>query len=367
MSPVLKPLVDAVNKIDNPALYRSILKSIDAHGQMMPILLGPNGEVLEGRLRMRACKELGIDPKTVRAANDDELTVWHATNVVRRHLSIAERTLLALEMSKLRKPGDNGHTAGISQEDAAKAFAVSVDSIGRAKKILEQDPKMLPRIVAGASLEGLLREISQGAEAKHAAKLARGNRGAKLALTTAIKSGVHAGVVYADPPWDYGKSTGRVGWAGSPRTRYPTMTLEQIKAMPIKHLAGKDAVLWLWVPNCLIPDGIEVMKAWGFDYVTDLVWQKTACMTTPGAVKPHHETVLVGKRGAGVKHRGKPAPSYYAAKRTVHSAKPDWFAKQIERMYPKTAKVELFCRSPRKGWLAIGNQVNTVTAKRSKP
>lgn len=364
MSSALKPLVDAVKKIDTTstdATYEAILESIRAHGQLVPVLLGPGGEVIDGRLRMNALRELGIEPKTVRAAND-EVSVWHATNMARRHLSTNERALIAAEMTKLRKRGANGRSAGISQGAAAAACGVSVDSIGRVNRILAEDPAMLPRIAGGASLPGLLREIQAKSHARKAARWARRNGAAKNALTNAIAAGVRASVIYADPPWDYDKPASKVTGAGNPRVAYPTMTLEQIKAVPVSKMADQDSVLWLWTPNCLIPQALGVMQAWGFRYVTSMVWQKRGGVPTLGSVRPMHETVLVGRRGAGVQHCGKQAaPSCYSddrSRRGNHSVKPLWFAEQIERLYPRVAKVELFCRSPRKGWLAFGNQVN---------
>lgn len=356
MGNAIKPLVDAVNKLDHPALYKSLRASIKAQGQLVPIIEGQDGSIIDGRLRLRACHELKVKPKIVRF-NGDAVSAWHAGNVVRRHLTLGERTLIALEMSKLRKRGDNGTTQGISQSDAARACGVSVDSIGRAKKILAKAPEMLPRIAAGKSLTGLDLEIRQVAHAKKARKFARANGSAQTSLCAMAKAGVKHAVVYADPPWDYGRGHLSVTGAVEPRAIYPTMQLEKIKSLPVKECVDTHAVCWLWVPTSLLDEGIEVLHAWGFDYTTSLVWAKTRGCPTPGAVWPTHELVLVGKRGSGLKSHGAIRQSVFTAKPSGHSRKPEWFAEQIERLYPKMSKIELFSRAPRKGWVAWGNQV----------
>lgn len=78
----------------------------------------------------------------------------------------------------------------------------------------------------------------------------------------------------ADPPWRFANRTGKVAPEHRRLDRYDTMTLADIKALPVESTLAKDAHLYLWVPNALLPDGIEVMQAWGFRYVSNLVWAK---------------------------------------------------------------------------------------------
>src|SRR5438105_1721630 len=81
--------------------------------------------------------------------------------------------------------------------------------------------------------------------------------------------------ILADPPWRFTNRTGKVAPEHSRLKRYPTMELEEIKALPIKELAEDRAHLYLWVPNALLAEGLEVMKAWGFTYKGNIVWYKT--------------------------------------------------------------------------------------------
>ena len=74
--------------------------------------------------------------------------------------------------------------------------------------------------------------------------------------------------IYADPPWQFQNRTGKVAPEHKRLTRYETMTLEEIKRLPVSEVAEEKCHLYLWVPNALLPEGLEVMKVWGFEYKT---------------------------------------------------------------------------------------------------
>ena len=82
--------------------------------------------------------------------------------------------------------------------------------------------------------------------------------------------------IYADPPWQFQNRTGKVAPENKKLMRYETMTLEDIKALPVASIAGDKAHLYLWVPNALLPEGLAVMDAWGFEYKGNIVWEKVA-------------------------------------------------------------------------------------------
>ena len=81
--------------------------------------------------------------------------------------------------------------------------------------------------------------------------------------------------IYADPPWQFSNRSGKIAPEKKKLTRYDTMTLDDIKALPVGDVSADEAHLYLWVPNALLPDGLDVMKAWGFTYKTNLIWEKT--------------------------------------------------------------------------------------------
>lgn len=164
-------------------------------------------------------------------------------------------------------------------------------------------------------------------------------------------------VIYADPPWRYEGAT------ITPNRRienhYPTMDLEAICALPVRDIAAKDAVLYLWAPAAKLAEAMEVIDAWGFTFRTHAVWVKPSI--GPGHwVRAQHEDLLIARRG---KMRT-PAPatrpsSVFEAPRKRHSAKPEIVYVDLERMYPDARRIELFARQHRPGWRAWGNEVTT--------
>ena len=80
--------------------------------------------------------------------------------------------------------------------------------------------------------------------------------------------------VLADPPWQFANRTGKIAPEHKRLSRYGTMTLDDIAALPVSQIAAPTAHLYLWCPNALLPDGLAVMKAWGFIYKSNLVWHK---------------------------------------------------------------------------------------------
>ena len=80
--------------------------------------------------------------------------------------------------------------------------------------------------------------------------------------------------ILADPPWQFHNRTGKVAPEHKRLNRYPTLNLEDIKKIPVQTVAEEKCHLYLWVPNALLPCGLDVMKAWGFEYKTNLIWEK---------------------------------------------------------------------------------------------
>ena len=88
----------------------------------------------------------------------------------------------------------------------------------------------------------------------------------------AFTAGKKYKTIYADPPWQFQNRTGKVAPEHKRLARYGTMTLEEIKQLPVSEVADDKSHLYLWIPNALLPEGLEVMKAWGFEYKTNIIW-----------------------------------------------------------------------------------------------
>lgn len=208
----------------------------------------------------------------------------------------------------------------------------------------------------------------------------------------------HYRVLYADPPWSYGDR----GMSGSKKpsgaaSHYSTMTLDDIKALPVSLVTADDALCFMWATGPQLPAGLEVMAAWGFEFKTiAFTWVKTGTrdrskaaarealrrggvhdaerMTallgwlSPVLLPTFHfgqgsysrsnaEFVLLGKRGAGAPRVCASVRSEVLAKRRGHSEKPEEVAKRIEQLVGDVPRLELFARRHRPGWDVWGDEV----------
>lgn len=163
-------------------------------------------------------------------------------------------------------------------------------------------------------------------------------------------------LIYADPPWryDYSATTSR-----EIENQYPTMTIDELCALPVGDMCADDCVLFLWATSPKLEDSLRVLNAWGFHYRTCAVWDKER-MGMGYYFRQQHEILLVATKGEpGVPDPSDRPSSVIRCKRDQkHSAKPAEVAETIEAMYPEARKIELFCRAPRDGWTAWGNQAN---------
>jgi len=160
-------------------------------------------------------------------------------------------------------------------------------------------------------------------------------------------------VIYADPPWQYDFP---VSDSRRIENQYPTMPIEDICALPVESIAAPDGILFLWATTPFLKKGLRVLESWGFEYRTSMVWVKPSI--GPGQwVRQRHEYLLIGVRGSIPTPKGENKPdSVIEAPREEHSKKPEVVYNIIESMYPELPKVELFCRNPREGWVAWGNE-----------
>jgi N6-adenosine-specific RNA methylase IME4 len=161
--------------------------------------------------------------------------------------------------------------------------------------------------------------------------------------------------ILADPPWPQplsGKYKTRHVRAA--RLPYPTMTVEQIAALPVGRLASTGCHLWLWTTNAFLEAGFQVMRAWGFQYLAPIVWVKPSGI---GNYFIHRtQTVLFGYRERCYFRRARYLPNIIEAPATRHSEKPPESYKLIEAV-SRPKRLELFARDQRPGWDVWGNEV----------
>ncbi|MEO5374755.1 MAG: MT-A70 family methyltransferase [Alphaproteobacteria bacterium] len=169
--------------------------------------------------------------------------------------------------------------------------------------------------------------------------------------------------ILADPPWQFQNRTGKMAPEHRRLSRYGTMTIDDILALPVGRVARTAAHLYLWVPNALLAEGLEVMSRWGFTYKTNLVWYKIRGDGGPDRrgvgfyFRNVTELVLFGTRGTGIRTLapGRTQPNLFATRKREHSRKPDELYDIIESCSPGPW-LELFARHPRPGWVQWGDQ-----------
>jgi N6-adenosine-specific RNA methylase IME4 len=137
--------------------------------------------------------------------------------------------------------------------------------------------------------------------------------------------------VLADPPWRFDNRTGKMAPEHRRLNRYETMTLEEICSLPVADVCDETSHLYLWVPNAILPEGLSVLRAWGFTYKTNLVWHKIRKDGGPDGrgvgfyFRNTTELLLFGVRGKNARTlaAGRRQVNIIRAQKREHSRKPD--------------------------------------------
>lgn len=178
--------------------------------------------------------------------------------------------------------------------------------------------------------------------------------------------------ILADPPWRFSNRTGKVAPEHRRLDRYSTMDLDAIKALPVSDAAAQDAHLYLWVPNALLPEGLEVMQAWGFRYVSNVVWAKRRKDGGPDGrgvgfyFRNVTEPILFGVRGSmRTLAPARRQVNMIETRKREHSRKPDEQYGLIESCSPGPY-LEMFARHPQPGWSVWGDESDAGTSPRGR-
>ena len=164
-------------------------------------------------------------------------------------------------------------------------------------------------------------------------------------------------IIYADPAWNFsGNSKAKPG--KNARQHYDCMPLADICAIPVRELAAKDALLLMWVTSPFAELAFKVVSAWGFRYKSQLTWPKNTVAHGYWA-RGAHEILYICRRGKFPCEMPALFPtSIIPGRAREHSRKPEWVAEKVEARFPDLPKLELFARTARPGWTALGNQTN---------
>jgi N6-adenosine-specific RNA methylase IME4 len=362
-----------------------------------------NGTLIDGHNRFEICTKhsLPFRIEEIDFPNFDAAIIWIEENQLgRRNLTTDQFAYFIGKKYERLKNTHGGHAGprnssgqndhlktseriaaehGTSEKAVRRAgeFAHNVDAIADAigdqirTEILgsgaftRADVADIAKAIPEAKQEGLSFDSPKEALAwakQHRAEKALASREERLDKLAEISKGNIAldtsqryPVIYADPPWRY-ENPPMGGSNRSIENHYPTMSLEELRDLPVSDLAMDDAVLYMWATAPKLAECIDILRAWGFEYRTVAIWDKEV-IGMGYHFRNQHELLLVGKRGSiPPPAAGTQPSSVYREKRGDHSAKPHFYYEMIEAAYPQLPKIELFCRSPRAGWSVWGNQ-----------
>jgi len=175
--------------------------------------------------------------------------------------------------------------------------------------------------------------------------------------------------ILADPPWQFTNRTGKMAPEHKRLSRYSTLKLKDILDFPVSEIVKEPSHIYLWVPNALLAEGMEVLRAWGFEYKTNIIWHKVRKDGGPDGrgvgfyFRNTTEMVLFGVRGKNARtlKAGRSQVNIIRTRKREHSKKPDELYQIIESC-SSGPYLELFARGARKGWISWGDQ-----AKNYKP
>jgi N6-adenosine-specific RNA methylase IME4 len=343
------------------------------------------GSILDGRNRVRACEAAGIPIPTdmIRdfdpAVDGDPLAWVISKNLKRRHLNESQRAFVASKIANMRR-GErtdlepSANLPKVDQPTAAAMFRVSERSVRSAVVLRNQGEPELQHAVEQGHLAVSLaekavtlpkaqqRDIAEGAKAgtgNIVRKVIKGNlrkrREEQLAKELKALPVKKYGVILADPEWKFETWSPDGLTNTSADNHYPTSPLDKIKQRDLASISADDAVLFLWATVPMLPQALEVMAAWGFEYVSQCVWIKSKTGTGYW-FRNKHEILLVGTRGnVPAPAPGTQWPSAIEAPVGRHSEKPEKFLELIEAYFPTLPKMELNRRGPpREGWSSWG-------------
>jgi N6-adenosine-specific RNA methylase IME4 len=388
----------------------ALIESMGTIGQLCPVVLSESLTLIAGLHRIEAAKSLGwtqVKASIVTVSDIDAQIAEIDENLIRNELTTLERSVHIARRKELyiakfpetkhggagRRGSGNGQTVSENEivsfsEDTAKKTGVSRRTIEHDVKIgtmpdavidalrgsaiedrktdlvalsrLPEPEQMIvvERLKSAATVEELHSEIlklSSEIRSKKTEKRRkdRNQRNIEISKNNRDLGKETYSVILADPPWEYNHTETE---SRAIENQYPTMSLDDICKLPVKSICNPDAVLFMWVTSPKLEEGLRVLREWGFTYKTCAVWTKDK-IGMGYWFRQQHELLLVGTIG----NIPPPTPSnrvssLFAGKRTNHSAKPASAYEAIESMFPGMSRIELFCRTPREGWGAWGNQ-----------
>lgn len=355
---------------------QKLADDISTHGLLVPIIRY-DGKILDGRNRLRACNMASFEPQFEEWDEEggDPIAFVVSLNRRRRHMTESQLAAFAVRLAKVydqvkeerklanlrnQKPESSMSPTGDiekgrSSELAAKAVGVGARNVQRAQRVENVDPVLFEKIETG---EVTVRQAETTIARREQRQQIREHRPANGVFT----------VIVADPPWMYDVRADDETHRG--RIPYPPMTLDAIGAYLKPERVDANAILFLWVTNAHLVDGsaAKVLEAWGFEGKTLYTWVKVDAEGKPrmgggnwGRNCTEHVILAVKGQPKIDFDAAARIPTVFFALRGEHSEKPDTFFVDVaEPMCPHPARLELFARKLRAGWVCDGVEIEVA-------
>lgn len=340
----------------------TLTQSIESVGLLHPVVITPNGKLIAGQRRLKACKKLGwqkipvnvVDLENILRGENDE-------NAVRTDLLPSETVAIAKALEPKEREAAKGRQGertdkhpgklpGSSKGDARDKVAASTGMSGRtlekATAVVEaakKEPKKYKKLVEEMDRTGRVSGVHRKLKVQRQVEKIR--KEPKPAPKGPFR------VIVMDPPWAYEKrSADSSHRAASP---YPEMSFTEIAVLPVRKLACQDSILWLWTTNAHMRAAIDLIDSWDFTYKTILTWAKDR-MGTGDWLRGQTEHCVMAVRGKPTVNLTNQTTLLRGSLRE-HSRKPEEFYKLVETLCPGS-KLEMFSRQERKGWQSHGDE-----------
>jgi len=349
---------------------KSLAESISDIGLLHPIVVDESNNLIAGRRRLKACESIGWEKIPVHMVSLEDLKRGEFDeNAIRKNFTASEMVAVKkyyepeVKVEAKKRQEELGRThgkdpsgkfpegvKGDTRDIIAKFAGVSGRTLEKAEDIVdaaEADPE---------TFGDILESVDSGKTSiSHAHTKIKRRR--KHIDPPSLPEGIFD-VILADPPWQY-----YLPLRGAPDAHYKTMPTEdicklEVEGVSIQEKIADDAILFLWATNPQLKIAFEVLEAWGFTYVTNMVWVKEK-WGTGYYLRGQHELLLIAKKGKIPPpiEEVRPSSVLNAAVRE-HSKKPDEIYDIIETIYPNRRYLELFARNGREKWVSWGLEVD---------
>jgi len=341
-----------------------LVKSIERVGLLQPIVITKaNKRLIAGYRRLEACKLLGWEEIPAHSIELKEIIRGeYAENTERKpflptEIDAIRRDVEPIEarLAKKRMGGKKSSTSGTTRDKVAAATGVSGRTLSKIKEVVDaakDDPEQYGHLTKQMDETGNVDRAHRSVRRKKTVAAQD-----KAAVDPGpLDKGKKYTVIYADVPWPEEAWSKETGLDRSPEKHYRTMTLDEIKALPVPSIAHDDCAMFFWTKANRMADAIDIIRLWGFTYKTQFIWIKDSiglgrwlrdkheilCVCTKGNRPPPEDKLLV--------------PSTFYADKNEHSVKPLRAYEIIESYYPGAPCIELFARDTREGWDSWGEE-----------